>query len=64
LFCFVYFVFKEILYIFRLLNDLFLFCRDDYNVSCDELDELMEAALECDGVYGSRMTGGGFGDVK
>ena len=21
----------------------------------------MEAALECDGVYGSRMTGGGFG---
>lgn len=40
---------------------LFLFCRDDYNVSCDELNELMESALECDGVYGSRMTGGGFG---
>lgn len=35
--------------------------RDDYEVSYPELDELVEAALEVDGVYGSRMTGGGFG---
>ncbi|NWS73398.1 GALK1 Galactokinase, partial [Crotophaga sulcirostris] len=35
--------------------------RDDYEVSCPELDELVAAALEVDGVYGSRMTGGGFG---
>ncbi|GAB6021267.1 Galactokinase [Chamberlinius hualienensis] len=35
--------------------------RDDYEVSCPELDELVAAALKCDGVYGSRMTGGGFG---
>ncbi|NXK51976.1 GALK1 Galactokinase, partial [Chauna torquata] len=35
--------------------------RDDYDVSCPELDELVVAALEVDGVYGSRMTGGGFG---
>ncbi|NXF30222.1 GALK1 Galactokinase, partial [Nyctibius bracteatus] len=35
--------------------------RDDYEVSCPELDELVVAALEVDGVYGSRMTGGGFG---
>ena len=35
--------------------------RDDYNVSCTELDQLVEIALEVDGVYGSRMTGGGFG---
>ncbi|XP_067164729.1 galactokinase [Apteryx mantelli] len=35
--------------------------RDDYEVSCLELDELVAAALEVDGVYGSRMTGGGFG---
>ncbi|NXC46459.1 GALK1 Galactokinase, partial [Penelope pileata] len=35
--------------------------RDDYNVSCPELDELVAAALQVDGVYGSRMTGGGFG---
>lgn len=35
--------------------------RDDYEVSCAELDQLVEAALEVEGVYGSRMTGGGFG---
>ncbi|NWR78696.1 GALK1 Galactokinase, partial [Centropus unirufus] len=35
--------------------------RDDFEVSCPELDELVAAALEVDGVYGSRMTGGGFG---
>ncbi|XP_021270522.1 galactokinase [Numida meleagris] len=35
--------------------------RDDYAVSCPELDQLVAAALEVDGVYGSRMTGGGFG---
>ena len=35
--------------------------RDDYEVSCPELDQLVELALKCQGVYGSRMTGGGFG---
>uniref|UniRef100_A0A7M4FUR3 Galactokinase n=1 Tax=Crocodylus porosus TaxID=8502 RepID=A0A7M4FUR3_CROPO len=35
--------------------------RDDYEVSCPELDELVAAAMEVSGVYGSRMTGGGFG---
>ncbi|XP_007429484.1 galactokinase [Python bivittatus] len=35
--------------------------RDDYEVSCPELDELVAAAVEIPGVYGSRMTGGGFG---
>ncbi|XP_071796907.1 galactokinase-like [Asterias amurensis] len=35
--------------------------RDDYEVSCPELDQLVEAAMAVDGVYGSRMTGGGFG---
>jgi galactokinase len=34
---------------------------DDYQVSCDELDFLVNAAMRIDGVYGSRMTGGGFG---
>ena len=37
------------------------FRRDDYEVSCLELDQLVEAALSAPGVYGSRMTGGGFG---
>jgi galactokinase len=35
--------------------------RDDYEVSCEELDFLVESALAIEGVYGSRMTGGGFG---
>ncbi|HBT75709.1 MAG TPA: galactokinase [Planctomycetaceae bacterium] len=38
--------------------------RDDYEVSCDELDLLVNIAKSIgmeEGVYGSRMTGGGFG---
>ena len=35
--------------------------RDDYAVSCRELDVLVEIAETCDGVLGARMTGGGFG---
>ena len=35
--------------------------RDDYEVSVPELDELVEIARALPGVYGSRMTGGGFG---
>ena len=33
----------------------------DYEVSCEELDFLVDAAIQMDGVYGARMTGGGFG---
>jgi len=35
--------------------------RDDYEVSCDELDFLVDVASGIAGVFGSRMTGGGFG---
>jgi galactokinase len=35
--------------------------RDDYAVSCAELDGLVEFARAVPGVYGARMTGGGFG---
>lgn len=35
--------------------------RDDYEVSCKELDLLVDLAREQPGVYGARMTGGGFG---
>ena len=35
--------------------------RDDYEVSCPELDVLAETAWGIEGVLGSRMTGGGFG---
>lgn len=35
--------------------------RDVYRVSCPELDVLVDAAAAQPGVYGARMTGGGFG---
>lgn len=35
--------------------------RDDFEVSCPELDLLVELAVAQPGVIGSRMTGGGFG---
>jgi len=35
--------------------------QHDYEVSCEELDFLVDTALGIEGVYGSRMTGGGFG---
>ena len=35
--------------------------RDDYEVSSPELDFLAEEAMKAKGVYGARMTGGGFG---
>jgi galactokinase len=35
--------------------------RDDYQVSCPELDTLVDLAAQVPGVFGARMTGGGFG---
>src|SRR5207237_3693556 len=35
--------------------------RDDYQVSVPELDFLVDEAMKVKGVYGARMTGGGFG---
>lgn len=35
--------------------------RDDYEVSCPELDLMVDLATQIPGVYGARMTGGGFG---
>ena len=35
--------------------------QHDYEVSCEELDFLVDAAMGMEGVFGSRMTGGGFG---
>jgi galactokinase len=35
--------------------------RDDYEVSCRELDAICAIASGTDGVFGCRMTGGGFG---
>lgn len=36
----------------------------DFEVSCHELDKLVDLAMQCDGVLGSRMTGGGFGEYS
>ncbi len=35
--------------------------KDDYEITTDELDFLVEEAMKIKGVYGARMTGGGFG---
>lgn len=43
------------------MTESHLSLRDDYQVSCKEIDILVEAANQCSGVLGSRMTGGGFG---
>ncbi|CAF3564599.1 unnamed protein product [Rotaria socialis] len=45
----------------RLMYESHASLRDDFEVSCEELDQLVELARSVDGVYGSRMTGGGFG---
>ncbi len=45
----------------RLMNASHVSLRDDYEVSCAELDALVELAVGTSGVYGARMTGGGFG---
>jgi galactokinase len=45
----------------RLMESSHRSLRDDYEVSCPELDLLVETALSLPGVFGARMTGGGFG---
>ncbi|MFB6242886.1 MAG: galactokinase, partial [Halobaculum sp.] len=35
--------------------------RDDYEVSCEELNVVVDILDDCDGVYGARMIGGGWG---
>lgn len=45
----------------KLMSESHRSLRDDYEVSAVELDQLVDTALTVDGVYGSRMTGGGFG---
>ena len=35
--------------------------RDDFACSCEEIDFLVDQALQLPGCYGARLTGGGFG---
>src|SRR5207248_5316305 len=45
----------------RLMSASHRSLRDLYEVSCSELDAMVEAAEGLAGYYGGRMTGGGFG---
>ena len=45
----------------KLLNQSHISLRDDYDVSCEEIDILVDLAWKIPGVLGSRITGGGFG---
>lgn len=45
----------------KCMTESHLSLRDQYEVSCEEIDLLIDLALQVPGVYGSRITGGGFG---
>lgn len=45
----------------ELMNASHVSLRDDYEVSCEEIDVLVDEAWKVNGVIGSRITGGGFG---
>ncbi len=45
----------------ELMNASHVSLRDDYEVSCEEIDVLVDEAWKIEGVIGSRITGGGFG---
>lgn len=45
----------------RLMGESHRSLRDDFEVSCTELDLMVELAQKVEGVYGARLTGGGFG---
>ncbi len=47
--------------VFRLMRDSHASLRDDYEVSCPELDEMAESCWAEPSCWGARMTGGGFG---
>ena len=52
---------NDIIQFGRLMNESHISLRDDYEVSCEEIDILVDLAWQIDGVIGSRITGGGFG---
>jgi galactokinase len=45
----------------RLMGESHRSLRDDYEVSCDELDVMVKLAGALPGIFGARMMGGGFG---
>jgi len=51
----------ELVALRHLMADSHRSLRDDYDVSCPELDIMVQLALQHPSVIGARMTGGGFG---
>jgi galactokinase len=45
----------------RLMDESHKSMRDDFEISCSEVDAMVAANQAVDGVFGARMTGGGFG---
>jgi galactokinase len=45
----------------QLMHESHRSLRDDYEVSCPEIDFLVDLAMNTEGVCGARITGGGFG---
>jgi galactokinase len=45
----------------KLMYQSHLSLKNDYEVSCTELDAMVDICAEGEGVYGARMTGAGFG---
>ena len=45
----------------RLMAESHVSMRDDFEISCREVDVMVEIASQIPGVFGARMTGGGFG---
>ncbi|MCX6272884.1 MAG: galactokinase, partial [Bacteroidetes bacterium] len=52
---------KDLAYFGQLMMDSHASLSALYEVSCEELDILVDEAYKVDGVLGARMTGGGFG---
>lgn len=48
----------------HLMNESHISLRDDYEVSCPELDLIAQTAWEQPGVLGARITGGGLAAVR
>lgn len=52
---------NDIILFGQLMNASHESLKNDYEVSCEEIDVLVDIAWKVDGVIGSRITGGGFG---
>uniref|UniRef100_A0A183TPW3 GHMP_kinases_C domain-containing protein n=1 Tax=Schistocephalus solidus TaxID=70667 RepID=A0A183TPW3_SCHSO len=45
----------------KLMQESHKSMRDDFEITCDEVDQIVAICASVPGVYGARMTGGGFG---